>query len=263
MLTLLPAGMKELLIASLFAAYRSTMETHLNWGSSYLVIDFYQRFVRPGRTEKHYLWVSRGLTAFLMLTCGVLTLFISTASQGFDILLSIAAGTGLIYLLRWFWWRINAWSEIAAMVGSLGCTITVFVGRHWLGWNIPDPWPLIISVLGTTATWVTVTLLTKPADDQTLDRFYALTRPAGPGWAKVRQRSGLPPSPDSLPQALLGWTAGCAFVYSALFGTGNLIYGRASMAGVCFVMAIVSGVVLYRVVSTMFRGDSGPSGRRA
>jgi SSS family solute:Na+ symporter len=267
MLTLLPVGVKGLLIASLFAAYRSTMETHLNWGSSYLVIDFYQRFIRPGRTEKHYLWVSRGLTAFLMFACGVLTLFISTASQGFDILLSIAAGTGLIYLLRWFWWRINAWSEIGAMLGSLVTTFTMFIGRRFFGWHIPDPWPLIIAVIVTTATWVTVTLLTKPVDDQTLDRFYALTRPAGAGWAKVRERSGLPPSPDSLPQALLGWTAGCAFVYSALFGAGNALYGRTSMAGVCFVMAIVSGTVLYRVVSTMFRGDAtsavgAPSGRR-
>ena len=263
MLTLLPAGMKGLLIASLFAAYRSTMETHLNWGSSYLVIDFYQRFVRPGRTEKHYLWVSRGLTAFLMFTCGVFTLFISTASEGFQLLLSIGAGTGLIYLLRWFWWRINAWSEISAMAASFLCTLTLFVGRKALGWTIPDHWALIMTVAATTVIWVAVTLLTRPTDDQTLDKFYALTRPAGPGWKSVRARTGLTASPDSLSQAMLGWTAGCAFIYSALFGAGNLLYGRATMAGVCFVMAIVSGLVLYRVVSTMFRGEPSSPGRES
>jgi len=255
MLTLLPAGMKGLLIASLFAAYRSTMETHLNWGSSYLVIDFYQRFVAPGRTERHYLWVSRGLTAFLMFACGFFTLFISTASDGFQLLLSIGAGTGLIYLLRWFWWRINAWSEISAMAASFLFTLLIFILRK-SGWTVSPELGLIVTVAATTVVWVTVTLLTPPVQEQTLDSFYALTRPAGPGWRAVRERTGLPPSPDSLPQAMLGWTAGCAFVYSALFGAGNALYGRAALAGVCFVMAIVSGVVLYQVVSKMFRGGT-------
>jgi len=256
MLTLLPSGMKGLLIASLFAAYRSTMETHLNWGSSYLVIDFYQRFVARGRGERHYLWVSRGLTAFLMIAAGVATYLIPTASAGFKLLLSIGAGTGLIYLLRWFWWRINAWSEIAAMLGSFLCTLTLYAGQTWWGWNVPDPWPLLSTVFVATGVWVAVTFLTPPVDDATLERFYALTRPAGPGWARLRARTGLPPSPDSLPQALLGWTAGCAFVYAALFGAGNALYGRSGPALFCFAMALVSGVVLYRVVAAMFRGGS-------
>jgi uncharacterized sodium:solute symporter family permease YidK len=260
MLTLLPAGMKGLLVASLFAAYRSTMETHLNWGSSYLVIDFYQRFMAPGRAETHYLWVSRGLTAFLMFTCGLCTLFISTASEGFQLLLSIGAGTGLIYLLRWFWWRINAWSEISAMAGSFLCTLTLFVGKKALGWTIPDHWALIMTVAVTTAIWVTVTLMTRPTDEQTLDKFYTLTRPAGPGWKAVRARTGLAASPDSLSQAMLGWTAGCAFIYSALFGAGNALYGRSPQALFCLGMAVVSGIVVYRVVSKMFRGDPASRG---
>src|SRR6516164_4441365 len=127
MLTLLPVGMKGLLIASLFAAYRSTMETHLNWGSSYLIIDFYQRFIGRGKSERHYLWVSRALTAFLMIAAGAFTLALSTASEAFQLLLSIGAGTGLIYLLRWFWWRINAWSEISAMVSSFVVSLAFFV----------------------------------------------------------------------------------------------------------------------------------------
>jgi len=196
-----------------------------------------------------------------MVLCGVFTLFISTASEGFQLLLSIGAGTGLIYLLRWFWWRINAWSEIAAMLGSFLCSFTLFIGKHAFGWGVSDAAALIVTVVVTTVVWVTATVITRPVDDATLDKFYALTRPAGPGWKAVRERTKLPPSPDSMSQALLGWTAGCAFVYSALFGAGNVLYGRSGLALVCFALALVSGVVLYRVISTMFRGEAAPSGR--
>src|SRR6185437_4259680 len=167
MLTLLPHGALGLLVASLFAAYRSTIETHLNWGSSYLVIDLYQRFLMPGRSSRHYLWVSRAMAAVLMTACGVFTLALTTASDAFQLLLSIGAGTGLIYLLRWFWWRINAWSKIAAMMGSFACSFTLFIGRHAFGWNISDARTLIIVVAVTTALWITVTMLTKPVDDAT------------------------------------------------------------------------------------------------
>ncbi|HMI56070.1 MAG TPA: sugar phosphate nucleotidyltransferase [Gemmatimonadaceae bacterium] len=247
MLTLLPVGMKGLIIASLFAAYRSTMETHLNWGSSYLVIDFYQRFLAPGRTERHYLWVSRALTAVLMILCGVFTLFLSTASEAFQLLLSVGAGTGLIYLLRWFWWRINAWSEISAMLSSFLIALAFFIAKK-LGAGIPDPVPLLATVAVTTVVWITVTLMTPPVDHAALLRFYELTRPAGPGWTAFREESALPPSPDSLPQMLLGWTAGVMFVYAGLFGTGSLIYGRISQSILWAVLFVVSGVVLLRVV---------------
>ncbi|MEO7085386.1 MAG: sodium:solute symporter family protein, partial [Gemmatimonadaceae bacterium] len=215
MLTLLPVGMKGLLVASLFAAYRSTMETHLNWGSSYLVVDFYQRFLAPGKTERHYLWISRGLTALLMIACGVFTLFLSTASEAFQLLLSVGAGTGLIYLLRWFWWRINAWSEISAMVSSFAISIAFFIAKK-SGVVIDDPIPLLTTVGVTTVVWITVTMLTKPADHAALLRFYELTRPAGPGWNAIRAESKVAPSPDSLPQMLLGWTSGVTFVYAGL-----------------------------------------------
>ncbi len=252
MLTLLPSGMKGLLIASLFAAYRSTMETHLNWGSSYLVIDFYQRFLAPGKSQRHYLWVSRGLTACLMIACGTFTLFLSTASEAFQLLLTIGAGTGLIYLLRWFWWRINAWSEISAMASSFVLSFGIFIARK-NGVGIPDHIALITTVLVTTVIWVTVTLLTEPVDTPTLEKFYALTRPAGPGWATIRKRAGLPASPDSMPQMLLAWTAGCLFVYSALFGFGSALYGRTTVAYLCGLLFLGSGIVLYRVMSAMFR----------
>src|SRR6478752_1042661 len=145
MLTLLPVGMKGLLVASLFAAYRSTMETHLNWGSSYLIIDFYQRFIGRGKSERHYLWVSRALTAFLMIAAGTFTLALSTASEAFQLLLSVGAGTGLIYLLRWFWWRINAWSEISAMISSFAIALGLFIARK-SGASISETGALIYSV---------------------------------------------------------------------------------------------------------------------
>jgi SSS family solute:Na+ symporter len=254
MLTLLPVGMKGLIIASLFAAYRSTMETHLNWGSSYLVIDFYQRFLAPGKTERHYLWISRSLTAFLMIAAGTFTLFLSTASEAFQLLLSVGAGTGLIYLLRWFWWRINAWSEISAMASSFAISIAFFVAKK-MGADIPDPIPLLTTVGVTTVVWITVTLFTSPAEHATLLRFYELTRPSGPGWKAIRAESNLAASPDSLPQMMLGWTSGVMFVYAGLFGTGSLIYGKTLQASIWLVAFVISGAVLAQVVRRIWSTD--------
>ncbi|MEO7102523.1 MAG: sugar phosphate nucleotidyltransferase [Gemmatimonadaceae bacterium] len=254
MLTLLPVGMKGLIIASLFAAYRSTMETHLNWGSSYLVIDFYQRFLAPGKSERHYLWISRSLTAVLMIAAGTFTLFLATASEAFELLLSVGAGTGLIYLLRWFWWRINAWSEVSAMASSFAISIAFFVAKK-MGADIPDPIPLLTTVGVTTVVWITVTLLTKPADHATLLRFYELTRPSGPGWKEIRAESSVAASPDSLPQMMLGWTSGVMFVYAGLFGTGSLIYGRTLQASMWAVAFVVSGIVLWQVVGRIWTAD--------
>ncbi|MDQ2889915.1 MAG: sugar phosphate nucleotidyltransferase [Gemmatimonadota bacterium] len=254
MLTLLPVGMKGLIIASLFAAYRSTMETHLNWGSSYLVIDFYQRFLAQGKSERHYLWVSRSLTAFLMIAAGTFTLFLSTASEAFQLLLSVGAGTGLIYLLRWFWWRINAWSEISAMASSFAISIAFFVAKK-MGVVIADPTPLLTTVGITTVVWITVTLMTKPAEHATLLRFYELTRPSGPGWKSIRAESKVAASPDSLPQMMLGWTSGVMFVYAGLFGTGSLIYGRTLQASIWIAAFIISGIVLWQVVRRIWTAD--------
>ena len=259
MLTLLPHGALGLLVASLFAAYTSTIETHLNWGTSYLVLDFYQRFVARGRSERHYLWMSRIVTVALMIACGAFTLLLSTASEAFQLLLSIGAGPGLIYLLRWFWWRINAWSEISAMISSFVIATGLFAARK-SGVAISDPVALIASVAATTVVWVTVTLLTRPTDLVTLRRFYELTRPAGPGWTVVRRESALPPSRDSFPQMLLGWTAGVTFVYAGLFGAGSVIYGRTVAAVVWGVLFVASGLVLARVIPRLFSGEGALTG---
>ncbi|MEO6223915.1 MAG: sodium:solute symporter family protein [Vicinamibacterales bacterium] len=251
MLTFLPSGMLGLMVAGLLAAYVSTISTHLNWGTSYLVHDFYRRFVRPAETERHYVFIGRVATALLMLAAALFTLILESARDNFNLLLSVGAGTGLLYLLRWFWWRINAWTEISAMLASFVLSIGFFVAKK-VGVVIPDPVPLLVTVGVTTVIWVTVTLLTKPADHATLLRFYELTRPAGPGWKEFRAESKLGPSPDSLPQMMLGWTAGVTFVYAGLFGTGSFIYGRTLQASVWLGIFIVSGFALARVVTRMW-----------
>jgi Na+/proline symporter len=241
MLTLLPVGMRGLIIAALFAAYRSTMETHLNWGSSYLVIDFYQRFLAPGKSERHYLWVSRSLTAFLMIAAGSFTLLLSTASDAFQLLLTVGAGTGLIYLLRWFWWRINAWSEIAAMVTPL-----VAYGYLRAATSVQFPETLYYIVAVTTVVWLAVTLVTRPVDDETLKRFFRRVHPGGPGWTRV---ATLVPEvrPDSGYAGLfLDWLAGVALIYSALFAVGSFLFGSYGRGLLCVAVAAVSVWIIHR-----------------
>src|SRR6185436_10749989 len=225
MLRFLPAGFLGLMIAGMLAAYRSTIETHLNWGTSYLVHDFYRRFLRPGLSEKHYVFVGRVTTAGLMICAALMTYVLGTAKEAFDLILSIGAGTGLLYLLRWFWWRVSAWSEIAAMASSFAVALGFFIGRK-MGLDMPSHVSLLITVGVTTVVWVAATFVAPPSDEQTLIKFFALVRPAGPGWQSIAHRAGVSGSPDSLPQAFLGWVLGCAFVYAGLFGTGSLLYGR-------------------------------------
>jgi SSS family solute:Na+ symporter len=255
MLRFLPAGFLGLMVAGLLAAYVSTISTHLNWGTSYLVHDFYRRFLRRGAGERHYVAVGRGVTAFLMLCAALLTIELESAKQSFDLILSVGAGTGLIYLLRWFWWRVNAWSEVAAMVSSFLVALGFFVAAKQ-GHAVRPEIALITTVAVTTAIWIGVTLLTAPTDRGTLAKFYALARPAGPGWRTIRAETGAPASPDSLPQALLGWVLGCLFVYAALFGTGSFLYGRTSQGVMWLVVFLVSGVSLARLLPRLWSGGS-------
>jgi len=254
MLTLLPHGLLGLLVASLLAAYVSTMSTHLNWGASYLVHDFYRRFIQPQATERHYVRVSRLATAGLMLIAAGGVYLLSTAGEAFQLLLSIGAGTGLLYLLRWFWWRINAWSEIAAMASSFLIAVGLLIAKK-LGAEIPSHWALTGNVAVTTTIWVAVTFLTRPAERETLIRFCRLVRPAGPGWRDIRREAGVEGSPDSLPQAFLGWSLGCLLVYSALFGTGSFIYGQPVPGTVCALLAAASGIGLWRLLKSIWKQE--------
>jgi Na+/proline symporter len=254
MLTLLPAGLLGLLVASLLSAYVSTMSTHLNWGCSYLVHDLYRRFANPEASERHLVWLSRVMTAVLMVVSGLAVFLLTTAGEAFHLLLSIGAGTGLLYLLRWFWWRINAWSEIAAMASSFTIAVTLFIARRG-GLEMSSHSSLVLSVALTTVVWVLVTFMTKPTDPDTLRRYYRVVRPAGRGWARVVGADETTGSRDSLSLAFLGWVLGCAFVYSALFGTGALLYGHTGQGVVCLSVAVGAAIGLARVVPRVWHGQ--------
>jgi Na+/proline symporter len=253
MLKFLPVGFMGLMVAGLLAAYVSTLSTHLNWGTSYLVHDFYRRFMTRDASEKHYVMVGRIVTAALMLLASLLTYVLDSARGNFELMMSIGAGTGLIYLLRWFWWRINAWSEIAAMASSFLIAVGFFIAAK-SGHAFPAHHVLLITVAVTTAIWVAVTYITAPTDRSKLVSFYRTVRPAGRGWESVRSEAGLPPSTDSLPMSLLGWVLGCTFIYAAIFGVGCLMYGRIPQAIVWALLLVASGVGLQRILPSLWRG---------
>jgi SSS family solute:Na+ symporter len=247
MMRFLPAGFLGLVVAGTLAAYRSTIETHLNWGTSYLVHDFYRRFLRPGLSERHYVLVGRLTTAGLMVLAALTTYALGTAKEAFDLILSVGAGTGLLYLLRWFWWRVSAWSEIAAMASSFAVAVGFFVARK-NGLEIAATTSLLITVATTTVVWLVTTMLAPPEHRETLIRFFTLVRPSGPGWGPIEREAGVGCTLDSLPQALIGWMLGCTFVYAALFGTGSLLYGQMRQFYVWLFVFAASGLGLARVL---------------
>ncbi|MEA3247027.1 MAG: Na+:solute symporter, partial [Gemmatimonadota bacterium] len=253
MMRFLPAGALGFVIAGVLAAYRSTIETHLNWGTSYLVHDLYRRFLRPGKAETHYVLAGRLTTAGLMVIAALMTYALGTAKEAFDLILSIGAGTGLLYLLRWFWWRVSAWSEISAMVGSFVVALAFFVARK-NGAQIPEDVSLIVNVATTSVIWVAVTLFGPQNDRETLVKFYSLVKPGGPGWEPIRAASGVQGSPESPAQALAGWVLGCLFVYSALFGVGSLLYGRMPQFYVWGAVFVASGFGMWRVLRGFWAG---------
>jgi len=185
----------------------------------------------------------------------VLTLLLDNARNAFNLLLSIGAGTGLIYLLRWFWWRINAWSEVSAMASSFVVSVGFFAAGK-LGHPAASTTVLLVTVAVTTLVWLAVTFATPAVDEAVLEAFYAKVRPAGPGWSAVRRRGGLPPSPDSPAQAFAGWTFGLAAIYGALFATGAFVYGR-SLEGLTWGVVSVAGVIgLVTIIRRTFTSET-------
>ena len=244
MVDLLPSPMRGLLLAAFAAAYMSTIATHLNWGSSYFVNDFWLRFVRKGASDREQVLVSRLATAVLMLLALVVMRFLGTIEQGWRILLGIGAGTGLVLILRWYWWRINAWSEITAMAASAIISIALWkIG----GYSADDPLALVLTVAATTVAWIVATLLTKPESPETLERFYRRARPGGPGWRGVATRLGFGPEP--IPGGALSWVnwiAGWMAVYATLFAIGQLLIGTLFAALIFAVVAIVAFALIAR-----------------
>ena len=254
MLTYLPHGLLGLVVASLIAAYMSTISTHLNWGSSYIVNDFYKRFVNTGASEKQLVLVGRISTVLLMVGACALAPFLESAKRAFDLVLQIGAGTGLLFILRWFWWRINAFSEITAMVVSfLVACYFEFVHSN-IGLAPLESWQkLIIGVGVTTASWVLVTFIAKPADDKTLFNFCRLVRAGGPGWKAVMRRAqqagesleGAEEKWD-LPYGIMCMVFGCMAVYATLFATGSWIYMQHAKAIIFTTVAVVSTALLLK-----------------
>jgi len=248
MLVFVPHGMLGLIVASLAAAYMSTISTHLNWGASYVVDDVYRRFVRPNAPEQHYVNVGRGVTVALMLLACLVALWLRNAMQAFQILLQIGAGTGLIFLLRWYWWRINAWGEIAAMVISFLVAVYFHFGHARLGFAPLHPMlALVIGVMITTLGWLAMTLLTPPTDTSVLQSFYNKIRPAPAGWRGAVDTSG-GESSGNIAASFLAWFLGCLFVYATLFATGYLLYGRPAIGISCAAVAVVAAVGLWRTI---------------
>jgi SSS family solute:Na+ symporter len=262
MLKFLPVGFLGLMVAGLIAANSSTNLTHLNWGASYLVHDFYRRFINPTATEKHYVMVGRLATLGLFVSAGALVFVLDTAKDSFDIILQVGAGTGLLYLVRWFWWRVNAWCEVNAMISSFVFSILLLVLRKF-GFAVPTHYALILTVVVTTISWMVTAFLGPRTDRETLVAFYKKVRPFGPGWKAVRREAGITEAEakagsthESFPLALAGWVSGSLTIWSALFTVGNFLYGRTAYALVLLAVFIASGLVLIKVVNRLW--SKGP-----
>jgi len=250
MLTFLPAGLLGLVVASLAAAYMSTISTHLNWGASYMVHDVYRRFVKPEASEAQMVRVGRVATVLLMVASGALALLLQNALQAFQILLQIGAGTGLLFLLRWFWWRVNALAELAAMVSSFVIAVYFQLGHAALfGAPLPVWQQLVIGVGLTTAIWLAAALFGPQTEEATLRSFYRATRPGGPGWQRVCKAAAaagepLPSGLGDLPSGILCALLGCVAVWSALFATGLTIYGRGLEAAGLFALSLLAALAI-------------------
>ncbi len=248
MLTNLPAGLLGLVVASLIAAFMSTISTHLNWGASYISLDFYKRFVKPEATEKQLVTLGRLSTVILMAISALLALVLSSALETFQILLSIGAGTGLIFILRWFWWRINAYSEITGMVVSFIVALVFEFGNF----NLEGHEKLVLNVLITTVSWVTVTLCTRPTKTEKLASFYNQVTPYGKGWntfKKIAENKNidLKVTHDVFTIDLASMLLGIVFVYTSLFATGYVIYGNMLGASILIGIAAISAFFIFKL----------------
>ena len=250
MISFLPPGLLGLLVASLIAAFMSTISTHLNWGSSYLVHDFYRRFFVKGKSETHYVSMGRVFTVLLMVFSAFFALFLNNSLQAFGIILQIGAGTGLIFILRWFWYRVNVYSELTAMIVSF---LVAIMFEVIIPNNFSVEEKLIIGVTITTISWLIVTLITPPSSMETLQNFYKKIQPGGPGWKKVIEESeakginitGKKEKWD-VPSGILCMLFGSISVYSILFGIGYLLYSKTTTGIIFMLISVLSVIVLMK-----------------
>ncbi len=254
MVARMPRGWQGLIVASLIAAYMSTVATLLNWGSSYVVQDVYLRFLRPQASARHAVLVGRVTMLVMLLASAVIAFHMTTVKTIFHVLLQVGAGTGLLYILRWFWWRINVWSEVTAMVVSF--IVAVFFqfcaeplgieaalsNAGWLKIMDFTSWKMVLGIIITTIAWVTVTYLTPPVEERTLVEFCRKIRPGGPGWRRFETvPEGAEPEGWNVPNGILCMMLGCLLVWASLFGTGYLLYGQFARGAVLLAVAAVAG----------------------
>jgi Na+/proline symporter len=261
MLKFLPIGFVGLMVGGLVAANSSTILTHLNWGASYLVHDFYRRFINSGAEERHYVFAGRVATIALFFLSSGMVFVLDTAKDAFDVILQVGAGTGLLYLVRWFWWRVNAWCEVVAMISSFLVSAAFLILEKQEVYSTTSEKRLIITIAVTTACWLLAAYLAPQTDRKTLIEFYRKVRPAGPGWEAIRLEAGISKDEaaqtgDSIPLALIGWVAGCAMIWSSLFTVGNFLYGRYAYALGLGSVFVISGLILLKVVNKLWIGKS-------
>jgi len=260
---LLPTPWRGFMMAGFAAAYMSTVGTQLNWGASYLVNDFYRRFLNKNAPDKHYVTVSRWATVILFLLSIIVTSQLDTVASAWELLLALGSGTGLVLILRWYWWRINAWSEISAMIASFVVSLTALPlvkAQLPTGSPLVQSYVMLITVAISTVTWLSVTFLTAPEPDSKLDAFYEKVRPGGPGWRRVSERLGY--GGETIPGGALAWTnwlAGIVAVYASLFGLGKIIFGDTSSG---IVMLLIAAAAFAWIAKAFREEDAGVRAQR-
>ena len=258
MVDLLPVGLRGFMIASFAAAYMSTVATQMNWGSSYLVNDLYRRFIRTDASEKHYVTIARLATLITLVLSLVATYYMDQVSHAWEFLLMLGAGTGLVYILRWYWWRVNAWSEVSAMAAAF---VVSLVLRFRLDESTPQGFALnlIITTIVTTIICIIVTFATKPEPAETLRAFYLKVRPAGHGWRAIANEVNVQPVRGEIMRNAIHWILGIVLVYSIMFATGALIFGQRSKLVVFAVAAVISAIGLVAMMRSerTLEEDSG------
>ncbi|MBI4042569.1 MAG: Na+:solute symporter [Deltaproteobacteria bacterium] len=241
---IMPVGLRGVLIASLMAAFMSTLSTHLDWGASYLIVDVYKRFIKKNGSERHYVFMSRMAMALLTIVAGITAFYMDSIVSAWKFLATLTAGVGPVFILRWYWWRINAWSEIAALAAS-GVFSTLFMFIPALSADADYPTRLLLVLSLTTASWLIATFLTQPEDEKTLVNFYRLVRPAQTGWKHIALRSGVRASDDNLFQDISAYLMAAIFMLSSLFAIGKWLLGFYLEGLILSALTLVSGAYVW------------------
>jgi Na+/proline symporter len=257
-----PTSLRGFMIAAFAAAYMSTIGTQLNWGASYVINDFYRRFLVRGAGERHYVIASQLATLLLMVLSLIITFYLSSIEYAWKLLLVTGAGTGTVLLLRWFWWRINAWSEIAAMVSAAAVSL-VLQSSYGPRWNSDDPkqfaWLMLTTVAVTTIAWLTVTWITPPEPTEKLVAFYRRVRPAGPGWRPIAAVAGHVEPSESLAAQFVNWILGCILIYTSLFAIGKLVFKEWYEGAAYTLAAVIAAVLISRSLAQPHWREQSPS----